>query len=90
MPIDSHNSGLALMSRTIPRMTAIRMPSETFKNGSCSRLSSSELIAVAVAHVRRIARIRLAVTAAMGTIRRSAAIVTFGHASPEADIRMVK
>src|SRR5256885_3738666 len=26
MPIDSHNSGLALMSRTIPRMTAIRMP----------------------------------------------------------------
>ena len=90
MPADSGNSGLAHMSRTIPRMTAIRMPSETFKNGSCSRPRSSESIAVAVAHARRIARIRLPVIAAIGATKRTAAIVTFGHASPKADSRMVK
>jgi hypothetical protein len=33
MPIDSHNSGLADMSTPMPRNTAIRMPSEIFKNG---------------------------------------------------------
>ena len=78
MPTDSDNCGLAPMSRTIPRMTAIRMPSEIFRTGSCSRSRSSDLIAVAVAHIRPIARIRLPVIAAMGVTNKSAAMVTFG------------
>jgi hypothetical protein len=72
MPIDSHNSGLADMSRTMPRNTAIRMPSEILKNGSCSRLSNSELIAFASPQARRIARMHLPVSAPSGAISRRA------------------
>ena len=90
MVIDSHNSGLEVMSRTMPRKTAIRMPSETFKNGSCNLLRNSELIAWSSAQVRRIARMRLPVMAPSGTIRRRAPTVTLGHANPKADIRMAK
>jgi hypothetical protein len=77
------------MSRIIPSMTANRMPSDTFRTGSCRRTRISELIAVPAAHLWRIARIRLPVIAAMGATTRSAAIVTFGHAAPKADIRRV-
>ena len=37
MPIDSHNPGLAAMSRTMPRNIPIRTLSEIFKSGSCRR-----------------------------------------------------
>jgi hypothetical protein len=70
MPMDSHNSGLADMTRTIPRNTAIRMPREIFKNGSRSRLKSLESIALASAQARRTARMCRPVSAPSAAIKQ--------------------
>jgi hypothetical protein len=90
MPTDCHKSGLAAMSRTMPEKTAHRMPREIFSPGYCSRLSSSGLIAIALAQTWRIPRIRLPVRAPSGAIRRRAARVTLGQARLNASIRTVK
>lgn len=91
MPIDSNNSGLAAISRTMPKKMAMQTPSEICKNGSCSYgLSSSDLTAFRSAHPRRMAPMRLPVRAPSGAISRRAPIVTFGQAVAKADIRTAR
>src|SRR4051794_12523739 len=90
MLIDSHSPGLALTSRKIPRKKAIRIPRETFRNGSRNWPSSSGLIAFRALYALRIARIRLAVMPPNGDMRRRAAAATFAQARPDADIWMTR
>ena len=86
MTIDSHNFGWAVISRRMPRKSAIRMPSVNFKSGSRSRPIRSELIVFAVAQALRIAPMRLPVTTPGGTIRTKDAIATLSHAKPKLEI----
>src|SRR5215831_17703272 len=88
--IEFHRFGLAPISRTTERKMETRIQSEIFKNGSCSRLSNSPSIAVALVQAWRIARIRRPVTAPRGAIKRRAATATLGHARPKADIRVAR
>ena len=90
MPIETHKSGFADMSRSMPKKRAIRMLSETFRNGSCNRLVSSELIAFVSTEVRRSARKRQPVSAPNGAMSSRAPTATFGHANSKADIRTVR
>lgn len=49
MLMEAHTSGLATISRTTEKKMKIRIPRDIFKNGSCDRVSLSQLMTVAPA-----------------------------------------